>query len=100
MTKKEKLILNIKFFFINNEIEEVDLTEILRSFVTSTGKDEGDIEIIKVRQSDFSYTPSGHFDDGMESYYEDLSVSDLEEILDSLEQWKTELEKTIKRCKD
>ncbi len=98
-TKKENLIKDIEFFFINNEIDgSVDLTEINRNFETSTGTEEGAIEIFQVRRTEFTYTPAGH-DDEMESYYEVLSEDDHIEILDALDDYKTDSDKTMERAR-
>ncbi len=99
MKTKRDLIRDIKFFFINNDIEgSIDLTEISRSFVTSTGEEE--VEITKVRESGFSYSQSGNLEDEEENIYEVLPESDILEILDALDDYKTDLEKTAKRCRD
>jgi hypothetical protein len=96
---KKELIDKINQFFLDNEIEEsIDLKEIGRNFETSTGDEEGTIEILRAGQSDFSYTPAGELDE-MEDYYEVLSESDLTEILDALDDYKAAQDKFLESCR-
>lgn len=98
MKKKDILIAKINQFLLDNEVESVELTEVDRSFETSTGCEEGSIEITTIMRDEFTYFPAGQ-DDGEDFSGEliKLSVSDLEEILDALQDFATDRFKTEKR---
>lgn len=96
---KKELSEKIKQFFLNEEIEEVDLKAIKRNFETSTGVEEGAIEIVAVNSTGFVYIPAGEFDE-IDGEFEILSKGDLEEILNALDDYKTDIDKTMESCRD
>ncbi len=96
---KKELIEKIKQFFLDNGIEEeVDLRSLGRNFETSSGTEEGAIEIIKIGTRHFIYTPAGH-DDEIDGGYDVLSNGDLAEILDALDDYKTDMDKTMEKAR-
>ncbi len=98
MAKKKALIDNINQFLSDNEVETIYLTEVGRNFETSTGMEEGEIEIIGVKKNEFIYFPAGHNEEEFDEYLEKLPIKDLEEIVSSLEDWTIDREKTFKRA--
>ncbi len=96
---KSKLIDKIRQFFLDNEVQDeyILLKELGRNFETSTGAEEGTIEIMAIGRNDFTYVPAGELDE-IEGEFEVLSESDLNEILNALDDYKTEQDKTHKRA--
>jgi hypothetical protein len=98
MKKKEKLVQEINQFLLNNKVETVYLTEVGRNFETSTGSEEGSIEIIAVTKDEFLYFPAGHSDEELNGELNKLSLDDLKEILNGLDDWKADHDRTMKRA--
>ena len=85
MKKKDTLIAEINQYLLNKDIESVSFPELGKSFETSTGTEEGEIEVIGVSHGTFLYYPAGFNEETFDGYLTDLSVSDLEEIISALD---------------
>lgn len=98
MKKKEQLIAKINQFLLDKEVDSIELTTLGRSFETSTGCEEGSIEITTIMRNEFTYFPAGH-DDGEDfaGELEKLSIEDLEEILSAFEDYEANEIQTQKR---
>lgn len=97
MKKKDTLIAEINQFLLNHNIESVSLSDLGRSFETSTGAEEGSVEIISVSSNSFVYYPAGQNDEEFDGDLDKLAEDDLEEILSAFEDYEADEIQTQKR---
>ncbi len=97
MKKKDTLIAEINQYLLNKDIESVSFPELGKNFETSTGTEEGEIEVIGVSHGTFLYYPAGFNEEAFDGSLTDLSESDLEEIISAFEDYEANEIQTQKR---